>query len=221
MAKITQNYIPVNKTLLILFLSVLSFAAHSQIQMGFKLSPVISGNRVDIETDDVSVDSDGSAVRFSFGPIADFSLDANENYYFSTGFWLTSKRAGISYSDGVDRITQSYNLQYIQLPATLKFYTNEVGLDKRIFFQFGPTFDIKVSEKLKDGDRSQKVIEDFRFFDMTLYMSAALEYQLGQTTRIFGGISYSRGLINAASDAINDDIIYKNDYFGIELGVMF
>jgi hypothetical protein len=211
----------VRKLLPILLFSILSFNAMSQVQMGFKLSPIISGNRADADTDAINIDSDGTGLRFSFGPIADFSLDDNENYYFSTGFWLTSKRAGLSYTDGVDRITQSYNLQYIQLPATLKFYTNEVGLDKRIFFQFGPTFDIKISEKLKDGDRSQRVIEDFRFFDMTLYTAVALEYQIGNTTRIIGGISYCRGLINAAPEAINEDIIYKNDYFGIELGVMF
>lgn len=209
------------KLLPILLFSILSLNAFSQVQMGFKLSPIISGNRADADTDAVSVDNDGTGLRFTFGPIADFSLGDNENYYFSTGFWLTSKRAGISYTDGATRITQSYNLQYIQLPATLKFYTNEVGLDKRIFFQFGPTFDIKVSEKLKDGDRSQRVIRDFRFFDMTLYTAVALEYQIGNTTRIFGGISYSRGLINAAGDALNDNITYKNDYFAIDLGVMF
>ncbi len=209
------------KLFITLTLTLLFSGAFAQIQMGFKLSPNISINRVDIESDAAQVDSDGSAIRFSFGPIADFSLDNNENYHFSTGFWLTSKRAGISYNDGSERITQAYSLQYIQLPATLKFYTNEVGLDKRVFFQFGPTFDIKISEKLKDGDKSVKVIDDFRFFDMSLYMGAGLEYQIGNTTRVFGGISYSRGLINAASDAINSDIIYKNDYFGLELGVMF
>ncbi len=208
----------------LLFASVLilsGFHGYSQIQMGFKISPLISMNRVDIETDAAQVDNDGSAVRFSFGPVADFSLNNNENYHFSTGFWLTSKRAGISYSDGNDRVTQAYSLQYIQLPATLKFYTNEIGLDKRIFFQFGPTFDIKISEKLKEGDKSFRVVDDFRFFDMTLYMAAGLEYQIGNTTRVYGGLSYSRGLINAASDAVNDDILYKNDYIGLDLGVMF
>lgn len=209
------------KLLVFSVLILVGYNGLAQIQMGFKASPLISTNRVDIETDAAQADSDGSAFRFSFGPIADFSLDNNENYHFSTGFWLSSKRAGISYTDGSTRITQAYSLQYIQLPATLKFYTNEIGLDKRIFFQFGPTLDFKVSEKLKEGDRSVRVVDDFRFFDMTLYMAAGLEYQVGNTTRLFGGISYSRGLINAASDAINDEIIYKNDYIGLELGVMF
>ena len=198
-----------------------AYDGFGQIQMGFKISPLLSMNRVDIETDAAVVDSDGSATRFSFGPIADFSLNNNENYHFSTGFWLTSKRAGITYNDGNDRVTQAYALQYIQLPATLKFYTNEIGLDKRIFFQFGPTFDIKISEKLKEGDKSIRVVDDFRFFDMTLYIAAALEYQIGNTTRVYGGISYSRGLINAVTDAINNDILYKNDYIGLDLGVMF
>ncbi len=193
----------------------------AQIQMGFKLSPLLSMNRVDIETDAALVDSDGSGTRFSFGPVADFSLNGNENYHISTGFWLTSKRAGISYNDGTNRVTQAYSLQYIQIPATLKFYTNEVGLDKRIFFQFGPTLDFKVSEKLKDGDKSIRVVDDFRFFDMTMFVAVGLEYQMGNTTRVFGGISYSRGLINAAKNALSDDIIYKNDYIGLELGVMF
>ena len=203
-------------------------AAMSQIQMGFKLSPYWSSNRVDIESS-VNVENDGNAIRFTFGPVVDISIDDNENYFFSTGLWLSSRRAGISYLDESDgqinptRINQSYNLQYLSIPATMKLYTQEVMLDKRIYFQFGPTIDLKVSEKQKDGNKDEPLIRDFRFFDMSIFISAGLDWHLGTSTRVYGGLTYSRGLINAPSNPISalDERTYKNDLFGIELGVMF
>ncbi|MCA6078594.1 PorT family protein [Fulvivirga sedimenti] len=210
------------KYIFILTILLGATSAMSQIQMGFKVSPYWSSNRVDVEVGDVNVENDGNGLRLTFGPVVDLSIDNNENYYFSTGLWLSSRRAGISYS-GSERITQSYNLQYLSIPATMKLYTQEVMLDKRIFFQFGPTFDFKVSEKLKDGNRSIRLIDDFRFIDVSLYFSAGLDWHLGSTTRIYGGLTYSRGLVNAAKNTISDlnEMTYKNDLFGIELGVMF
>ncbi len=197
-------------------------AGFSQIQMGFKVSPYWSSNRVDVEAEDVNVENNGNGLRLTFGPVVDLSIGNNDNYFFSTGLWLSSRRAGISYS-GTERITQSYNLQYLSIPATMKLYTQEVMLDKRIFFQFGPTFDFKVSEKLKDGNKSIRLIDQFRFIDVSLYFSAGLDWHLGATTRIYGGLTYSRGLVNAASKTISDldQMNYNNDLFGIELGVMF
>jgi len=212
------------KYTLLLLVLLTSIPALAQVQMGFKLSPYWSSNRVDIESS-TDVSNDGNGLRFTFGPVVDISIDGNENYFFSTGLWLSTRRAGISYLDdqGGQRINQSYNLQYLSIPATMKLYTQEVMLDRRIYFQFGPTLDLKVSEKQKEGDKDNSLIEDFRFIDMSLFISAGLDWHLGGTTRLYGGLTYSRGLINAASNTIGDlnDMSYKNDLFGIELGVMF
>lgn len=214
------------KSILVIFMLLMGSAAMSQVQMGFKFSPYWTSNRIDIENS-TQVDSDGNGLRFTFGPIVDISIDDNENYFFSTGLWLSSRRAGISYlnesAQVPTRINQSYNLQYLSIPATMKLYTQEVMLDKRIFFQFGPTMDLKVSEKQKEGDKDNSLIEGFRFFDISIFMSIGLDWHLGGTTRLFGGLTYSRGLINAASKPISalDEMTYKNDMFGIELGVMF
>ncbi len=211
------------KYTLLLLLTFLTLAATAQIQLGFKASPYWSSNRVNIGSS-TDVSNDGNALRFTLGPVADISINGNENYFFSTGLWFSMRRAGISYlNDNSERITQSYNLQYLSAPVTMKLYTQEVLLDKRIYFQFGPTIDIKISDKLKEGDPDNHLIDKFRFMDLSLFMSAGMDWYMGGTTRVYGGLTYSRGLINAAADTIEplNDMSYKNDLFGIELGVMF
>ena len=211
------------KYTLLLLLTCTAFVASAQIQLGFKASPYWSSNRVNIGSS-TDVSNDGNALRFTLGPVADISIDGNDSYFFSTGLWFSARRAGISYlNDNSERITQSYNLQYLSAPVTMKLYTQEVLLDKRIYFQFGPTIDIKISDKLKEGDPDNQLVEKFRFIDLSLFMSAGMDWYMGGTTRIYGGLTYSRGLINAASKTIEplNDMSYKNDLFGIELGVMF
>ena len=210
-------------TFLLFFLFIAS-SAMSQIEMGFKVSPYWSSNRVDIESS-TQVDNDGNALRITFGPVVDITINGNENYFFSTGLWLSTRRAGITYVDPgaiQQRTTQSYNLQYLTIPATMKLYTQEVMLDRRIYFQFGPTLDLKVSEKLKENNGDERLIQDFRFIDISLFFSAGMDWHLGGT-RVYGGITYSRGLVNAVTNTISelDGMTYKNDLFGIELGVMF
>jgi hypothetical protein len=211
------------KYILLLLLTFSAFVASAQIQLGFKASPYWSSNRVNIGSS-TDVSNDGNALRFTLGPVADISINGNDSYFFSTGLWFSARRAGISYlNDNSERITQSYNLQYLSVPVTMKLYTQEVLLDKRIYFQFGPTIDIKISDKLKEGDPDNQLVEKFRFIDLSLFMSAGMDWYMGGTTRIYGGLTYSRGLINAASKTIEplNDMSYKNDLFGIELGVMF
>lgn len=205
----------------VLFLMI-AVPAFTQVKLGIKASPVISSNRVNVDGGNADASNDGSGVRLSFGPVADFSIDPDEKYYFTTGLWFTSKRAGISYMDvNSGRLNQVYNLQYLQIPAGIKMYTNEVGLDKKIYFQFGPTLDLKINEKQKSGDASNQVISKFKVIDMDVFVGAGLDYRISESNRLFGGLTYYRGLINAAGKSKNDNLSLKNDMVAIELGIMF
>lgn len=193
-----------------------------QVQLGFKVSPLISANRITSDNSGAIAESQGSGLRFSLGPVIDFMISNNESYYMSTGLWFTTKRVGIQV-DNTDGISeQTYNLQYLSLPFTLKLKTQEIALDKRIYIQFGPTFDIAVSDKRKSGESSQPSIVDFSFGDVELLMGAGLEWHLGNSTRFSTGFSYSRGLANVAKRSIDiSDLSVKNDLFSIDLIVMF
>ena len=206
---------------MIVCLLMIGTTTFAQLKLGVQFAPTISANRVEYEGTDFDLDSDGTGLRMVFGPIVDYQL--TDNYYLSSGLLFTSKRGAfeINYPDGT-KGTEEYKLHYIQLPATMKLFTNEVALDKKIFFQFGGSFDFNIQEEPENTDNT--LVKDFFFMDVSLIAGLGLEYQLGTSTIAFAGISYHRGLINQVDEVGEfpaDDITLKNDYIGFNFGVKF
>ena len=195
----------------------------AQFKLGFQLSPTLSTNRINAESDSLNLNTDGAGLRVAFGPTIDVPIQ--ENYFFSSGLLFVSKRAGIEAtrqggSPGIP-VRETYGLQYLQVPLSLKLLTNEVALDKRIYFQFGTTLEFNIQEEPDEEDNF--LLEDFRWFDSSLLAAVGVEYKIGLNTTLFGGFSYHRGLINAVSESADviDDIRYRNDYLGLDLGIKF
>jgi hypothetical protein len=204
--------------LLILLLSVQLVSAQSKL--GLKLSPTLSLNRATYDNDTYDLQEDGTGGRFVFGLIYDYML--SENYYLSTGLLYAPKRLAFSLRDKATatEVKEAYNLQYLQLPATLKLFTNELSLDTRVYFQLGGLLELKVAEKAQGKDYD--VVDDIRFFDTSLYVGAGLERRLGYNTLLFGGIFYNRGLLNAVTDLQAPyDFELRNDLLGLDLGIKF
>lgn len=191
----------------------------AQVQIGLKFSPTISTNRID----GGNMTKDGSGLRVVLGPVFDFVINQNENYLFSTGLWYANKRAAVILEEDNFRQAESHNVQYIIIPATIKLKTQEIALDKRIYIQFGPTFEIAVHNKLKSGDEDQRIIEDFGIGDVGLLMGAGLEWHLGNSTRISTGLTYTRGLIDTLGETGNNlsDFSLKNDLVSLDFTVIF
>jgi len=97
------------------------------------------------------------------------------------------------------------NLQYLQIPVALKLFTNEVAPDVKLYFVVGGTAGIKIQEKkISYKDETNLFIEPalgkgYSFGDVGLLLGAGAEYRLGESTTLFGGLSYNRGLINVPS----------------------
>jgi hypothetical protein len=205
------------RSFLLLCLMGLFYQAQAQTQIGVKISPMLSVNRVASDDNNISATSDGVGFRASFGPIVDFFL--MENYYFSTGLLYTPKRAGITIRDSGIEQSEDYKLQYLQLPATLKMFTNELALDTRLYFQVGGIPEIKIDEKNTSGDT---FVRKFRAIDFSVIAGFGVEYRLGVSSTAFAGISYSRGLINAASKRYeNHDFKLKHDLISLDFGLKF
>lgn len=210
------------KNLLLILLLSISFSAFSQFKIGFQFSPILSSNRIDFTSDDYDLETDGTGLKIATGPFVDIQL--TDNYYVNVGVFYASKRVGIEQRDKVNTTTpptkEEYDLEYVQIPLSMKLYTNEVSLDKRIYFQFGAALEFNVEEKLKDN----VIVEDFRLFDTSLLAGLGMEYQIGTSTMVFGGISYHRGLVNIISesvDGLGGDLAMKNDYIALDLGIKF
>jgi len=211
------------KNLLLILLLSLSFSAFSQFKIGFQFSPILSSNRIDFTSDNVDLETDGTGLKLATGPFVDIQL--TDNYYFNVGVFYASKRVGIEVRDKANAVPPSkeeYDLQYVQIPVSMKLYTNEVSLDKRIYFQFGAALEFNVKEK--PADASNVIVENFRLFDTSLLAGLGMEYQIGTTTMLFGGLSYHRGLVNVVSesvDGLGGDLAMKNDYISLDLGIKF
>jgi len=193
--------------------------AEAQVRFGFKAAPNISFNRIDSEADNTDFNTDGVGLRFQLGPIFDFEF--KENHYFSTGIIFTSKRSAFSAdSAGATPPTfnEDYSPQYLQIPVTLKLFTEEIGLDKKIYFQFGGTIDFMTNN---EGEE-ENIVQSFRCIDLNSLLSFGLEYGIGINTKIFGGLVYQRGLLNVIKENIyGDDFNLRNDFVGLEIGVIF
>jgi hypothetical protein len=206
-------------TLLTLLL-LLSSLAFSQVKIGLNFSPSLAFSRLTNESvpANQSFNASGVGLRFVAGPEVSFYI--GENAAFVTGAWYALKRASInSVTNGVHR-DSVFNLQYIQLPATFKLFTNEIATDMKVYFQLGGTFDIKIAEKLK-GYQYKLPSSQFQPIDASLLLGSGVEYQLGETTYFLVGIRYTRGLINSIKGPLKQQINVKNSLISLDLGIRF
>jgi len=194
-------------------------AAYSQVKIGLQLSPSISSNRIETQSELYSVKSDGSKLKFKFGIIADLPLA--DNYYFSTGLIYTTKRVALkTVGNSPTSVSEEYKIQYLQIPLTMKLFTNEIVLDTRLFFNLGVNAEIAISEKF---DKGNEVIKDFKLFDTSLVLGAGVERKIGTNTAVYVALVYNRGLINPIGTSVDLDekILLKNDMISIDLGIKF
>lgn len=211
------------KYILITCLFVASaLSCFGQFKLGIQFSPTFSTNRIEASSDSLNIDTDGTGLRMAFGPIIDYQI--KDNYYFSSGLLFVSKRVGVEASrkDGTGLpVRETYGLQYLQVPLSLKLFTNEVAIDKKFYFQLGTTLEFAIDEKKKSDDNF--LVEEFKLFDSSLLLGFGLEYKLGINTTLFGGFSYHRGLFNVVGEqaALDTDLKLKNDYLGLDIGVKF
>ncbi|MES2731376.1 MAG: porin family protein [Bacteroidota bacterium] len=216
-------------------------AESSTVKLGLRLAPAITFNSAQDEEIGRNITNNGADVRLSGGLIADFFL--SETYAFSTGLWYTIKRS--SFKDVPFPPSQTsttlvgkseYNLQYLQIPISLKLFTNEISTDTRIYFQVGGTCDVKLAERALDKNanalylRSQaQGTKAYKPVDVSLLLGMGVEFRLSEHNYLFGGLTYNRGVINAIrgslKDDFNDDFTNKlktvNSLLALEVGIKF
>ncbi|WP_424962756.1 porin family protein [Ekhidna sp.] len=192
-----------------------SLGSMAQIKLGLKLAPVIAANRA--KNDAQTVENDGSKMKFSVGLIADKTL--SDTYFLSSGLIYLPKR--VAFRDATGTIEEEYKLQYLQIPATLKLFTNEIAPDLKGFLQIGSALEILVFNE--EEDPSYTTVEKFTPIDVPVILGAGIEFRAGINTAIFGGFSYQRGLVNVVNGAADGfgDLQLRNTVFSIDLGVKF
>lgn len=211
------------KKIFILVAFALPALALSQTKIGLKFSPLITSGQPDLVSDTLDIESGGASLKFGLGLIIDQSF--SETYTFSTGLLIVPKRINLDIrgenGGTFPNMTEEYNLQYLQIPLTLKLYTNEVAPDLSVFFQVGGGIDIKIGEEPLEEEYT--LIEQFNPLDIMATIGAGAEYRVGINTILFGGMNYQRGLINVVNetDPRNQDLTIRTSVFAIDFGIKF
>ncbi|TPE45170.1 porin family protein [Pontibacter mangrovi] len=219
-------------TLLLLFLCA-SFTSMAQVEIGLQLSPTVSGNRF-VAEDRYNFEKESNKLRLGVGVVVDYFFA--QNYAFSTGLMYRSKGAEITYNytrENGDGSTESISgkddigVQYVELPLTLKLFTNEVAPGTILYFQVGGSLNTKVAAQVNDKKviDSEKVIKRFNIFEADAILGGGVEFQMGESTKIFGGLTYRRGLtdIDDYYEKKFDDknISVKNNGVSLDFGLKF
>lgn len=228
---------PMKKLIFTLLALAGTSTAFAQVEIGLKLAPSITSLRTDGPSDTKFQNGD-TKVSLGGGLLVDYFF--GENYAFSTGLFLTGRGGTFTYADNAGGATgasftasQKIALQYLELPVTVKLFTNEVSTGTRVYFQVGGALATPVGVRINGGKyyidpatrEETKAFDHVFFFDANLLAGTGVEYQLGQSTKIFGGLSYHRGLVDLdryfQKTRGFKDIAIKNSEFALDLGLKF
>lgn len=214
-------------------------AAFAQVEIGLKVSPSISHLRTN-SASSYSFQSESSKFSFGGGIFVDYFF--GQNYAFNTGLFLTGKGGTYSYRESVVStggappvtVNQKLAIQYLELPLTIKLFTNEVAPDTRVYFQVGGSLAVPVQTRINgeknyvdafNGNSETSAGSQVFDIDANLIGAVGAEYQLGQSTKFLAGISYHHGLVDLdryyQKTRKFSDVSIKNSVFSLDLGLKF
>ena len=206
---------------------------HHLIEMGIRFAPSLDVNTAEGTGTYAGFRNNGAGIRMSVGPTLDYFI-YKDRYAISTGLWYTIKRSGFQMpgSFGVERWNPGapekesvYNLQYLQIPATVKLFANNIAPSMRLYVQTGGLLSLKLAERALDQPRnglyqaeSGGTRRQYGFGDIELLLGAGVQYKINQNNAFNLGMSYQRGLINVARA---NELTSKNRVVSLELGFKF
>lgn len=213
-------------------------AAFAQVEIGLKVSPSVSFLRASSPST-ANFQGDGSKFSFGGGVFLDYFF--GENYAFNTGIFLTGKGGSISYRESVlsgttlyPTVSQKLAIQYFEIPATLKLFTNEISPATRLYFQVGGSLAFPVSTRINgskfytdpyNGNVQTDAAKHVFAVDINLIGGLGVEYQLGKSTKVLAGLSYHHGLIDLdryfEKNRGFQDVSIKNSAVALDLGLKF
>ncbi len=221
------------------------FSRFYKLKIGFKFSPGFIINSVDASKNFRTFYAKGVNVRLSTGPV--FEMYITDKYAFSTGLWYTVKSVNYTMhgsfydnelfkntpltKDEIRGTESNFDLQYLQIPLTMKIFSDQIVQDIPLFLQFGGTLDLKIAEKALDKSRnalfqyqqrlatSQSV---FALGDVGLLLGIGGEKLINRGgDAFFFGIQYQRGLTEINRTRSFADLATKNGAFYLDFGVKF
>jgi len=179
-----------------------------QTYYGLRIGPSFST----VNSDDSRLDGGDSQTGLTVGAVAGLPLSNNVPLYFETGIYYTEKGG----KKKVDGKKMTYDLNYLEVPLTLK-YIYDVDGHFSIQPLFGGYLSCGVGGKIKNfGDReAQSSFNDdnFKRFDGGLRLGCGVAYDV-----FYMDVTYDIGLANICHDTFDTS---HNGCLTLNLGVNF
>ena len=195
--------------------------------------------------------NDGTTVAFGYGIMGDYYFKSN--YGISAEIMLSNIKSKFkvteplafnsAMSDTVNDLRYEYNIQYLDIPLTMKIRTKEIG-DMTYFGQFGVSMGFALNAKtsivstglpkfisdqepteyrVNDAEGDAFTVNNFDdkvfLFRLPLIIGGGVEYKMAGSTSLQGGVR----IANTFTDMFVKDktAIAKNNYVALSIGVLF
>ena len=195
--------------------------------------------------------NDGTTVAFGYGIMGDYYFKSN--YGISAEIMLSNIKSKFkvteplafnsAMSDTVNDLRYEYNIQYLDIPLTMKIRTKEIG-DMTYFGQFGVSMGFALNAKtsivstglpkfisdqepteyrVNDAEGDAFTVNNFDdkvfLFRLPLIIGGGIEYKMAGSTSLQGGVR----IANTFTDMFVKDktAIAKNNYVALSIGVLF
>ena len=212
-----------NSILLIVLLTTGSVSA--QIRFGVHIDPLITWLRSDVN----DVTRDKARLGFDLGMSGDIYFA--RNYAFVTGISLFNTGGTLRYEEGIDNFrtkkeyisvakggTVKYKMQYVKMPAAIKFKTHPIGrMVYSVNLGFDPMFRVLARADINGVDVG-KINKEVKLLNMGWHFGFGTQYSLGQEAAIFGGLSFMN-IFTDMTKSSPDKITSGNLMF--KIGMMF
>ena len=199
-----------------------------------------------------TLENDGTTLGFGYGIMGDYYF--KPNYGLSGELLLSQVKSKFSLTDPqtfadptvadtVNGVAYEMNLQYLEIPVSMKFRTKEIGnLTYWGNFGFSPGFMINgkatmtatnMPQAIQDENPTDFILNSeeadpfaLNDFDdkvfllrVPLIVGGGVEYQMAGSTSIQGGVRFTNNFTNMF--VADGTAKAKNNYFAISVGVLF
>ncbi|MET3875685.1 outer membrane beta-barrel protein [Chitinophaga sp. OAE865] len=201
-----------------------------KVKLGFTVSPMVSI----LKPQESGVNRNSAKAGLNFGLMADFKLNEQGTYAFSSGFQVLLAGSKLKYDAGkglsdykANPAEYNMKLTYIEIPLALKLKTasaDEGGVG--FWGQFGTYLDFPITGRadvVSMGQTYDKVniLPEMNRINIGMLLGAGIEYPLGANLTGTAGITYQNGFVDVTRNGKWDDGRVNMNSFTLRLGVFF
>ncbi|MFX1703387.1 porin family protein [Chitinophaga sp. CC14] len=200
-----------------------------KVKLGFTVSPMVSI----LKPQESGVNRNSAKAGLNFGLMADFKLNEQGTYAFSSGFQVLLAGSKLKYDAGkglsdykANPAEYNMKLTYIEIPLALKLKTSPDEGGIGFWGQFGTYLDFPITGRadvVSMGQTYDKVniLPEMNRINIGMLLGAGIECPLGANLTGMAGITYQNGFVDVTRNGKWDDGRVNMNSFALRLGVFF